>query len=255
MVGSRERQRATSNIACATSSRRWTRRRTTTGSRRSRSTSTGSPAAGNGDRRPCRRGPPRARRGQAGRRLWRRLYRRQLSARLGSIGNLAQPAGRRADRRPGRLATSITRACSTSSESPPTSIASAPTSRRSSRSSATTCRPKRGRITWRSTGAELETWRRGIKQARPKANVDLFLTQHERRGCRRGRRHGEGGARGRPVDRIGDRRHSKRGWRSSAASRTTRTPAASARSSSAPISPTWSTGSRAARSGSSPSPA
>ena len=50
-------------------------------------------------------------------------------------------------RSPGRAATtSISRDCSTSLESPPTSIASAPTSRRSSRSPATTCRPRRARM-------------------------------------------------------------------------------------------------------------
>ena len=46
------------------------------------------------DRRPRRRGPPGARGGQAGGRLWRRLYRRQLPARVGGVGNLAQSARR-----------------------------------------------------------------------------------------------------------------------------------------------------------------
>ena len=54
-------------------------------------------------------------------------------------------------------------------------------------------------------GAELESWRQGIHQARPKANVDL-PQRHERRDCRCGRRHGESGARNRP-DRPHRRSH------------------------------------------------
>ena len=55
------------------------------------------------DRRPRRRGPPGARAGQAGDRLWRRLHQRQLRARLGGVGDLAEPARRRADHRAGRI--------------------------------------------------------------------------------------------------------------------------------------------------------
>ena len=41
--------------------------------------------------------------GQAGHRIRSRLFRRQLRVGLGSVGNLAQPAWRRADLRPGRV--------------------------------------------------------------------------------------------------------------------------------------------------------
>src|SRR6476661_1453791 len=41
--------------------------------------------------------------GQAGRGLWSRLHRRQLSAGIGGFGNLARPPGRSADHRAGRF--------------------------------------------------------------------------------------------------------------------------------------------------------
>ena len=126
LVRRRQRQPRSANIACATSSRRSTRRKDDD---RVKAVAldldgfTGGGQTAIGDLadavRRVRGG------GQAGHRLCRRLYQRQLPARLGGIRNLAQPA-RRGARSPARAEpTSTSRACSTSSGSPRTSIASA----------------------------------------------------------------------------------------------------------------------------------
>ena len=146
-----------------------------------------------------------ARGGQAGGRLRRRLYRRQLPARLGGVGNLAQSARRGADRRARADRTFITRACSTSSASPPTSIASAPTSRRSSRSSATTCRPRRSRITWRSTRRRSKAGGRASSRRGPRPMSTCSSSDMNGAVAAAGGDMAKAALAGGLVDKIGDR--------------------------------------------------
>ena len=149
------------------------------------------------DRRGGARDRSRPRQGQAGARLRHRLYRRRLPARRARQRGLARSVRRGAAHRPGRIAASITRACSTSSASRPRSIASASSSRRSSPSSAPTSRPRRAPPTRRWPTRCGRTGAPTSATARPKAQLAAYVAEPERfiaaaggDGARRRRRRG-----------------------------------------------------------------
>ena len=150
--------------------------RTTAGSRRSRSTSTASPAAA----RPRSATSPMqsgacARAGKPVIAYGVGYTDDSYAARLGGFGDLAQPAGRRADLRPGRIEPLLQGPARQARRHRQR------LSRRHLQVGGRAVHPQRhvarsqSRITWRSTRRELETWQQAVKQARPKANIDLFL--------------------------------------------------------------------------------
>ena len=103
--------------------------------------------------------------------------------------------------------------------------------------------------------ATLETWRQSVKQARPKANVDLFLKDMNGAVAAAGGDMAKAAVVAGLVDKIGDRtafeaRLAQLGGTNAAAAK-----AASAGSSLAPTLPTWSMRSRPGRSASRPLPA
>ena len=176
MVRRRRRQPPARNIACATWSRRSTRRKDDS---RVKAVAldldgfTGGGQTAIGDladavRRVRAAGKPVVA-------YARRLYRRQLPACLGGVGSLAQPAGRGADRRAGRLEPLFQGPARQARRDRQR------LSRRHLQVGGRAVHPQRhvargaARITWRSARPMLETWRQSVHQARPKANVDLFL--------------------------------------------------------------------------------
>ena len=112
--------------------------------------------------------------GQAGHRVCDRLYQRELSACRGSVGSLAEPLGWCRRNRAGRLEPLL--------QGPARQARSdrERLSRRHLQVGGRAIHPQRhvsrGQAELLALDqAELETWRQSIHQARPKANVDLFL--------------------------------------------------------------------------------
>ena len=207
--------------------------RTTTGSRRSRSISTASSAAAQtaiGDLGEAVDG---CARGQAGRRLCHRLYRRQLPAGRGSVGNLAQPAGRGGCRRAGRnepLLQGPARQAGRDRQR---------LSRRHLQVGGRALHPQRhvarGAAEYQALGdALLETWREEVTHGAAQGECRPVPDRHERRG-RRGAAATSPRRRSTPgwSTSSATGATSRRGWPSSAA-RTTDRPAATSGSSCAP---------------------